>query len=81
MARSNSTDRSRPTSIDYSQHSTERRCTAQTRKGTRCKSKAVVYHRHTDGREYLCCNRHASFEFRPAAGIDQKEATKCSASN
>jgi len=69
MAKSNSTDRPRPTS------STERRCTAQTRTGGRCKSKATVYHRHTDGEEYLTCSLHANFEFRPA--IDKsKEANK-----
>jgi len=63
MAKSNSTDRPRPTS------STERRCTAQTRKGSRCKSKALVYHQHKDGSEYLACLLHHNEHFRPAAGV------------
>ena len=53
---------------------TARRCEAQTRKGSRCKSKYVVYHPHQDGFEYLACLRHHNEHFRPAAGIDQKTA-------
>ena len=30
-----------------------RRCEALTRKGGRCKSKAMIYHQHQDGTEYL----------------------------
>ena len=44
-----------------------RRCEALTRKGGRCKSKAMVYHQHQDGAEYLACLlRHRNAEFRPA---------------
>ena len=42
------------------------RCEARTCKATRCKSKAIVYHRHKDGCEYLVCNRHHNEDFRPA---------------
>jgi len=51
---------------------TDRRCEALTRKGGRCKSKAVVYHRHTDGCEYLACNFHHSEDFRPATAVAAK---------
>jgi len=48
---------------------TERRCEAKTAKGGRCKSKAMVYHWHQDGAEYLACMRHHNAEFRPAADV------------
>ena len=37
---------------------TMRRCESKTTKGTRCKREAKVYHRHTDGKEYLSCIEH-----------------------
>jgi len=41
-----------------------RRCEALTRKGGRCKSKAMVYYQHVAA--YLACLRQYSAEFRPA---------------
>lgn len=42
-----------------------KRCEARTVRGARCKSESVVYHRHTDGHEYLVCKLHDNQEFRP----------------
>jgi len=42
-----------------------KQCEARTVKGSRCRSEGVVYHRHTDGKEYLSCKRHDNWEFRP----------------
>jgi hypothetical protein len=41
------------------------RCQSQTTTGRQCKQEAKVYHRHTDGKEYLACNQHAREGFRP----------------
>jgi hypothetical protein len=41
-----------------------KRCESKTATGRRCKRKALVYLRHTDGLEYLSCAEHQS-RFRP----------------
>ena len=48
-------------------HETELRCEAQTRTGTRCRNRAVVYHLQEAGTEYLTCLQHHNQDFRPAA--------------
>ena len=43
-----------------------RRCEARTLKGSQCKvTTNLVYHRHKNGKEYLCCRQHDNEAFRP----------------
>jgi hypothetical protein len=51
-----------------------RRCEAVTTRGGRCRKKAELYRKHSDGREYLSCRRHELY-FRPHPSIARvKEA-------
>jgi nitrite reductase/ring-hydroxylating ferredoxin subunit len=55
----------------------EFRCECRTLKGTRCKARATMYRRHTDGREYLACKLHNNEFFRPTTGRMTHEEPQC----
>lgn len=48
------------------------RCEAATVRGHQCRQKAIAYHQHTDGREYLVCKAHHTHLFKPVPHVPDR---------
>ncbi len=58
----------------------ERKCEAITTKRNRCRKKAELLRKYTDGREYLTCKLHDMY-FRPHPSVAMAKMEKEAAAN